>query len=274
MNNINKFDKLLNYLVSLKNGVLAYSGGLDSTFLLYAIKESGIPALAVIGKSVTMPRQDLDTALQMVETIGLRHRIIETSELLDERFTSNPSNRCFYCKDALFGSLHNVAKKEGFDNIFDGSTIDDLRDYRPGLMAKELHNVISPLIIAQLNKDEIRQLSKEKGLKTWNKPASPCLSSRLPYGQRITIEALTMIESAEEALREMGFKKDLRVRMHGSIARIELDQEELKAAITKLNDNLREQIVTRFREIGFSYVTLDLEGYISGKLNRQVTSNG
>jgi uncharacterized protein len=262
-----KFERLIAYLRIVESGVLAYSGGLDSTFLLYAMKESGIKALAVVGKSATMPNCDLISALEMIEIIGIRHRIIETSELSDLRFTSNPPNRCFYCKNALFGSIAVIAKEEGFDNIFDGSTIDDLDDYRPGLKAKELHNVISPLIIAQFNKDEIRIMSKEKGLKTWDKPASPCLSSRLPYGSAITTEALTMIETAEEALKELGFGKNLRVRHHGKIARIELDKVDLKRA---MDDNYREQIVKKFRDIGFLYVTIDIEGYISGKLNREI----
>ncbi|MBF0472648.1 MAG: ATP-dependent sacrificial sulfur transferase LarE [Nitrospirae bacterium] len=260
-----KYERLIEFLKSKKNGILAYSGGLDSTFLLYAIKESGISAAAVIGKSVTMPKNDLATALQMIEIIGIQHRIIETSELTDENFISNPPNRCFYCKNALFGALTKIANVEGFTNIFDGSTIDDLNDYRPGLKAKELHNVISPLIIADLNKDEIRQLSKEKGLKTWNKPASPCLSSRLPYGERITTSALTMIESAEGVLRELGFTNNLRVRHHGNLARIELDSIDIIKAI----DNT-SQIVKKFREIGFLYVTIDIEGYVSGKLNRAI----
>jgi len=260
-----KYDRLITYLRSLKSGVLAYSGGLDSTFLLYAMKESGIDTLAVIGKSITMPYRDLTTALQMIALIGVSHKIIETSELSDERFASNPPDRCFYCKNELFGRLRQIAIEEGVANVFDGSTMDDLHDYRPGLKAKEKHNIISPLIIAELNKAEIRELSKAKGLKTWNKPSSPCLSSRLPYGQRITKEALSMIESSEEALREMGFISNLRVRHHGQIARIELDINDIKRA---MEDSVRYKIVKRLRDIGFEYVTLDIEGYVSGKLNR------
>ncbi len=262
----NKYNLLLDYLKSLKSVVLAYSGGVDSTFLLKATKDSQIDSLAVIGKSPTMPSEDLKTALEIVNVLETKYELIDTDELRDQNFTGNLPDRCFYCKDGLFKKIKEIALNHGYSNIIDGSNADDTDDYRPGLKARELYNVLSPLMETGFHKDEIRFLSKEFGLFTWDKPSSPCLSSRFPYGERITIDGLKMVEEAENVLKRMDFKV-VRVRKHGNTARIELKEEDI---IKLLDQKLRKKVLSSLRDIGFLYVTLDLEGYQSGKMNRTI----
>ncbi len=259
-----KYALLTEYLKSLESTVLAYSGGVDSTFLLSVLSDSPVRSLAVVARSPSMPQEDLQTVLYMVEKFHVPHRIIHTEELEDENFVNNPPDRCFYCKRELFQKLRDISVNEGYKHIIDGSTSDDLSDYRPGLRAKELYHVKSPLMEVGLGKEEIRRLSKEQGIETWDKYSSPCLSSRLPYGEKISLESLKMVGESERILREMGFG-ELRVRKQGDTARIELSQQDIEKFLDK---PVRDTIVSSFKRIGFLYVTLDLEGYQMGKLNR------
>ncbi len=261
-----KYNHLIDYLKSLESVILAYSGGVDSSFLLSCLKDSSINALAVIAKSPSMPFDDLETALNMVKALDCEYRLIETNEFNDKDFTNNPPDRCFYCKKELFSKLRDMAIGEGYKHVIDGSTCDDLNDYRPGSKAKEMFNIKSPLIDAGLKKEDIRQLSRKKGLDTWDKPSSPCLSSRIPYGEKIDLKSLKMIERAESILKEFGFK-ELRVRKQGGTARIEPDEKDINKFI---DNDIRKEIVSSFKNIGFHFITLDLEGYQTGKLNRGI----
>ncbi|MEO5361811.1 MAG: ATP-dependent sacrificial sulfur transferase LarE [Nitrospirota bacterium] len=259
-----KYKALLTYLRGLEGVVLAYSGGVDSTFLLMAVRDSGIAALAVTAVSPSTPSSDLTTALDMVNSISSAHEIIHTDELKDKNYTSNTPDRCFYCKSELFKKLKAIAEAKGLPHVIDGSNADDLGDYRPGLRAKAGYGVKSPLAELGLTKADIRELSRLYGLKTWDKPSSPCLSSRFPYGEQITINALHMVEQAELILKKLGFTT-MRVRKHGDMARIELPEMDIEKAVSP---EIKETIIRRLREIGFLYVTLDMEGYQSGSLNR------
>ncbi|NOZ26385.1 MAG: ATP-dependent sacrificial sulfur transferase LarE [Nitrospirae bacterium] len=259
-----KYEKLLDIVRSLDSAVVACSGGVDSTLLMKAVKDSGIKALAVTGKSPTTPSSDLDEAVAMASEIGLPHRIVPTAEMQRREFRENSRERCFFCKDTLFGELRRLAESEGFRWVVEGSNLDDLRDYRPGLRARELHGVRSPLIEAGLAKKDVREISKELGLRTWDRPASPCLSSRFPYGLAITEERLRMVEAAESFLRDLGLR-EFRVRHHGDLARIEARQEDMERLLVP---SAREEVVSFLRGLGYKYVSLDLEGFESGRLNR------
>ena len=258
-----KFDKLLSILKDMRSVVIAFSGGVDSTFLLKAVKESGIRHLAVTGYSETMPESELRFAEDMAKTIGAVHMVIKTDEMSNPEFTGNPRNRCFHCKDELFSKLLNIAAEKGFNHVVDGSNADDLSDWRPGRHAAVKHGVRSPLIEAGFSKDEIRELSKEMGLPTWSKPASPCLSSRFPYGVEITKDALKRVELSEEFLKGLGFN-ELRVRSHNDIARIEIKSGEIDRMLEK---EMREAVAHQLKKFGFKYVAVDMEGFRSGKLN-------
>ena len=259
-----KFSSLLSSLSSAESAVLAYSGGVDSSFLMKAMKLSGMRFLAVTAFSGTMPEKDFREALSFAEEIGVDHLVIHTDELSNESFVSNPHDRCFYCKEELFSKLREISAERGYRHIFDGTNADDLSDYRPGLKAAALCGVRSPLAENGFSKEDIRRMSRELGLSAWDRPSSPCLSSRFPYGRRITLSGLKQVEKAEEFLRGLGLRQ-LRVRNHGEIARIEVGEKDMQVL---LEPATRIKITEALKAMGFSYVALDLEGYTSGSLNR------
>ena len=244
--------------------LLAFSGGVDSSFLLAMLLAAKVDTLAVTAISPTMPSWDRESVQAVIDKLQAPHRLIESGEMEDENFVSNPPDRCFYCKNDLFGRLRLLADQEGFTVVMDGSTADDLQDYRPGTGARDKHGVISPLQEAGFSKQEVRQLSREMGLPTWNRPASPCLSSRISYGDPIELASLQMIEAAESWLRVKGFSQ-LRVRKQDTTARIEIPEEAIADFLAK---ELRSESVDYLKSLGFKFVTLDLEGFASGKLNR------
>ena len=243
---------------------VAYSGGTDSTFLLWAAHETlGERAVGVIGSSASRPGADLEEALGTARSIGARVEVLETDELEDPRYRENTTNRCFFCKHELFGKLVEWAAGHGFASVLDGTNYDDLHDDRPGRRAADELGVKSPLLELGFTKAEIRALSHAAGLPTWDKPAAPCLSSRIPYGTPVTAGVLARIEAGEAAVRDLGIRT-FRVRHHGSIARIEVGPEEFGTVLRH-----REELGRRLREAGYRFVTLDLEGFRSGRLNEE-----
>ncbi|MBA4373255.1 MAG: TIGR00268 family protein [Thermodesulfovibrio sp.] len=259
-----KFSGLLAVLKEARTAALAFSGGVDSTFLLKAMDLAGMQFIAVTAVSPTMPEADYQKALSFAEEAGVRHLVIRTDELANEKFVRNAPDRCFHCKDELFGKMEKIAEEHRLAWIFDGTNADDLFDYRPGRKAASLHRVRSPLAECNFMKQDIRALSKKLGLHTWDQPASPCLSSRFPYGCRITAEALKRVEAAEQFLKSLGLGL-VRVRDHGDTARIEVqggDMQRLTEPATRL------LVAERFHELGYLFISLDLEGYKTGSMNR------
>jgi pyridinium-3,5-biscarboxylic acid mononucleotide sulfurtransferase len=244
--------------------VVAFSGGVDSTYVAYiANAELGDRALCVTGESASLSAYQREEISRIAEQFGLRATVIQTEELEDDRYTANEPNRCFFCKDELYSKLEQLAHDNNIDFMVDGSTTDDLDDFRPGRKAAAQHAVRSPLIEIGISKKEVRELSRRAGLPTWDKPASPCLSSRIAYGTPVTIERLATVDRGEEILREMGFR-EFRVRHHENLVRLEIAPQEMDRALRK---EVVEELAERFRELGFKYVTLDLHGYRTGALN-------
>lgn len=258
-----KLEKLKKFLEKLEKVVVAFSGGVDSTFLLkIAIDTLGKEnVIAVNSVSETYPESEKKEAKRIAEKIGVRLITIKTEELRNEKFTLNPHNRCYWCKLELFKKLEEIRKKYGMKFIIDGTNKDDENDYRPGEKAKKTYNVVSPLKECGLRKEEIREYSKKLGLPTWNRPSMACLASRFPYGEKITEEKLKMVEEAEEFLKRMGFKV-VRARYYGETVRIEVGEDEIENVLKK-----REEIVKGLKKSGFKYITVDLQGYRTGSLN-------
>lgn len=260
----------LNYLKSIikkmDGAVVAFSGGVDSTFLLKVAHDVlGDKVLAVTANSETYPKRELEEAKAFAQRMGIRHIVIETLELEIEGFADNPPDRCYYCKHELFSKLTEIARANGLEYVFDGSNFDDRNDHRPGMRAAKQLGVVSPLKQAELTKDDIREVSKEFGLSTWNKPSFACLSSRFPYGTKITPEKLVVIGEAEDFIRDLGFQ-ELRVRHHDNIARIEIGKADFERIIP-----FTDQITDKLKSLGFLYVTIDLSGYKTGSMNYTLT---
>ena len=259
-----KMDSLRSILGDMGAVIIAYSGGVDSAFLAAAANDVlGRAALAVTAKSPSLAPSELREAVALAERLGLNHRVIETREVEREDYAANNPNRCFFCKDELYTYLAAFAQDEGYAHIANGTNVDDLGDFRPGLNAAKQYGVRSPMVEADLSKSEIRTLSLGMDLPTWDKPAQACLSSRIPYGTPVTVEALERIAKAEEFLHDLGIRQ-LRVRHHDTVARIEVEPADFPALT---QDDVRAKVTDYFRSIGYSYVALDLAGFRSGSLN-------
>jgi len=264
MSVIAKEDRLRELFRTLESVIVAYSGGVDSSYVAYvANAELGSRAVCITGQSASLPAYQNEQIDRVVKDFGFSHEIIRTDELEHPGYRANNSDRCYFCKDELYGKLESLARTRGIDYIVDGSTMDDLDDFRPGRQAAKQHAVRSPLIEVGLNKDEVRELSRRAMLPTWDKPASPCLSSRIAYGTTVTIERLQKVDRGEEILREFGFR-EFRVRHHDTLVRLEISPAEMDRALRK---EVIDQLAARFRELGFKYVTLDLHGFRSGSMN-------
>ena len=258
-----KLENLKKILHNMQSLLIAYSGGVDSSLLLKIAKNSlKGNVVAVIAQSETYPKEEIKSARDFAKRLRVKQAVIKTEELNNPKFYRNPINRCYFCKKELFSKLKNIAKRYNLKWVVDGSNLDDRNDFRPGKLAAREFKVRSPLKEAKLTKSDIRKISKRLGLSTWNKPSLACLASRFPYNTKITRKALSCIDEAEDFLRKIGFKQ-VRVRHHGNLARIEI----LKENITKLIKCDRRKIINKLKKLGYNYVAIDLEGYRTGSMN-------
>lgn len=264
-----KLEQLKKRLQELESAAVAFSGGVDSTFLLKVARDVlGDGVIAVTARSSTYPEREYKESVAFADKLGIRQVSIVSEELDIDGFSGNPVNRCYFCKKELFTKIREVADQYGLKHVIDGSNVDDLGDYRPGMTATKELGVASPLKECGLTKEDIRILSREMGLPTWDKPAFACLASRFPYGQEITGEKLQMVDRAEQFLLDQGFRQ-VRVRHHGDIARIEVSTPERSRFF---NEELMDRVHDQLKKIGFRYIALDLKGYRTGSMNETLTN--
>ncbi|MCR4618636.1 MAG: ATP-dependent sacrificial sulfur transferase LarE [Lachnospiraceae bacterium] len=263
----NKIELLKKYIAEMGSVAVAFSAGVDSALLLKVAHDTlRDKAIAITAKLHSIPEKEIAESIEFCKNEGIKQIIVDIDELRIDGFRENPENRCYICKKALFTNMLETAKENGIENLIEGSNLDDTGDYRPGRIALNELNIKSPLKEAGLTKADIRAAANMYGLREWNKPSLACLSTRIPYGELITVEKLKMIEKGEEKLREMGFEQ-VRVRAHGNLARIETLPEDIIKAAEPVNS---AAINEYFRSIGFTYVSLDLGGYKTGSMNREI----